>query len=161
MSAGNIEIRVQKYTDYLCVCKVTVKQLPVTISRALEFGKSANSIIYVSPTKNYVDRDDHKYKVQDKYNSARIRGTSIVINDLYFDPLSSGHRLYMRGDKYEYDGKPRARIYYRAIPFDASFRTWSCSSRGSGGVARGSTDYTNYNNLWLHKGPCFTDDNLN
>jgi hypothetical protein len=139
--------------------------MPFTFKREFNYSTSKDSIIYVTSTKDYskIDESSHRYVlVNDDYNKARFRGTSIVINDLYFDALSTGHRLYMKSSAYIYNDEPRARIYYRAFSQKAS---WSCHRRiddikGPGDVINSSYDYSNYNNLCLHTGPCFTLDNL-
>lgn len=139
--------------------EVIIKNIPLKITRTLDYTVSASSIVYVPVTNNYSDVQNHRYILTSRdYNQARLRGTSIVINDLYFDPLSTGHRLYMRSDRYMYDNDAlRAKIYYRSLN---SKETWSFHERDDDGVKRSSKDYRTYNNLSLHTGPCATVDNL-
>jgi hypothetical protein len=148
------------HRDLPVLTEVIIKNVPLKITRTLDYTKSAKSIVYVPVTNNYSEVKNHRYILTSTdYNQARLRGTSIVVNDLYFDPLSTGHRLYMRSDRYMYDNDAlRAKIYYRSLN---SRETWSFHSRNSEGVKRGSDDYRTYNNLSLHTGPCATLDNLN
>ena len=91
--------------------------------RTFNFQQATNSIIHITPTKKYSDTVNHQYIVDSKYKKARLLGTSIVINDLYFDGLSSNHRLYMKADPYVYDKEGhRGRIYYRS---NSDWRSWS------------------------------------
>lgn len=159
------KLQVGKAKQSIVITAVKLGNMPFTFKREFNYSASKDSIIYVTPTKDYskIDATTHRYILTDStYNSARIRGTSIVINDLYFDALSTGHRLYMKSSAYVYDDDPRARVYYRAFSQPAS---WSCHTRidgvkGPGDVINSSWDYSNYNNLCLHTGPCFTLDNL-
>ena len=160
---GPDNLQVASSNQSIVITAVKLGDIPFTFTRSFNYQASNDSIIYVTPTKDYSKIENHRYVlINDDYNEARLRGTSIVVNDLYFDALSEGHRLYMQSSAYTYDNEPRARIYYRAFSQKAS---WSSHRRiddvaGPGDVINSSYDYSNCNNLCLHTGPCFTLDNL-
>ena len=152
LNAGSVTSRV--------IYKVTFKNINLNLARYLHLPHTSKEVISTDITADYAETVDHKYTVLNLYNKARLRGTSIVINDLYYTPELTGHRLYLKRDRYHDDqseDKYRARIFYRSLN---SRDTWSFYERDSSGVKRSSKDYRRHNNVFLHTGPCFTLDNL-
>jgi hypothetical protein len=84
------------------------------------------------------------------YKLARIRGSSITLNDLVYEPNKEGHRLFMRNNLHVYDSKYRGKLYYRFLNGgnDKSHSSWNYND----------TKYLN--NLFLYTGPCYTSSNL-
>ena len=60
------------------------------------------TFLNTAKTFNYADMENHKYRVKDEYNNTRIKGTSLTINDLIYEPNVDGHRLFIKNDLYEY-----------------------------------------------------------
>ena len=118
--------------------------------------------------------EDNTYQVDGTYEKARFRGTSIVINDLEYNP-DSQHRLFIKNisSKCLSNGNPRNIIYYRELPTDLTkLKVPKDESDNTDGVMTyedynilltwGATDnkYQHKNHLYLYTGPCFTTDNL-
>jgi hypothetical protein len=87
-----------------------------------------------------------------------LRGSSILINDLIYEPNPDGHRLFMKNNLCVYNPLYRGKIYYRYL------QTIQNGSGESDNTYHESWEYnkTKYlNNLFIFTGPCFTSDNLN
>jgi hypothetical protein len=82
------------------------------------------------------------------YKLARIRGSSITLNDLVYEPNKEGHRLFVRNNLYKYDPSLRSKIYYRFLNEGSWHSSWNYND----------TKYLN--NLFLYTGPCYTSSNL-
>ena len=137
---------------------IPLSAISFSLTRTTGIQNYDASVIPVNRTDHYSDTIDHKYTVFEKYQGARIRGTSITLNDLYYDP-SEKHRLYMRRHLYKYDTETyRGRLFYRSMTDKMS---WSgVTKTKTTGQQNSTTNYMNYNSLYLHTGPCFTYDNL-
>ena len=138
---------------------ITLNDIAFSLTRTTGVENYAASVIPVNRTEYYSKIEDHKYTVLEKYQNARIKGTSITLNDLYYDP-SNKHRLYVRRHLYVYDTEiPRGKIFYRSMSDKPS---WSgVTKTKASGQQYDTKNYMNYNSLYLHTGPCFTTDNLN
>ena len=112
------------------------------------FSDSDSDIIYVNKTspEYYLDKLTQRYSVLSKYADARLRGTSITLNDLEYNPTKDGHRLFMRNKCYSSAGAYRNIIYYRSITDKSSWTN--------------NENYQHKNHLYIQTGPCFTSDNL-
>lgn len=117
-----------------------------------KIGKIANiasDIVNLPLTTTYSRINNHKYEVLPQYDSegarTRIRGTSITLNDLVYEPTIDGHRLFVKNGCCAYDPIHRGKLYYRDYEDWDSWR-WK------------DTKYLN--NLYIYTGPCFTEDNL-
>jgi hypothetical protein len=111
-------------------------------------GKIANiasDIVNLPLTTTYSQIYNHEYKVLDEYDSTRIRGTSLTLNDLVYEPTIDGHRLFVKNGCCVYDPIHRGKLYYRDYEDWDSWR-WA------------DTKYLN--NLYIYTGPCFTQNNL-
>ena len=131
----------------------------------------------ITPTKQtteYSQITGNVYQVNGAYEKAQFRGTSIVINDLEYNP-DSQHRLFIKNisSKCLSNGNPRNIIYYRELPTDlTNLKVPKDESGNTDGTMTyedynilltwGATDnkYQHKNHLYLYTGPCFTIDNL-
>lgn len=136
------------YMTLLMLLKITKVNYTVTKTSKLE--TEPNAFVHTTRTTGYFTRDSQKYVVKQDYNDTRIKGTSITLNDLIYEPSQDGHRLFMRNNLWSYTPNPRGKIYYRISNFETTEKeaTWDSS-----------TKY--YNNIFLFTGPCFTPDTLN
>ena len=126
-------------------------------TRIRSLQAASDDIIYVIPTQNYHEINNHRYTVIDKYNGARFRGTSLVINDLLYKPYSE-HRVFVKSTNYTYDKDGyRGIIYYRACNDGDS---WGAHYNTYSNADATSHNYSGYNHLFLYTGPCFTPDYL-
>ena len=91
---------------------------------------------------------NNAYNVLYNYNNARIRGSSITLNDLIYEPNAQGHRLFFRNNLCTYNSALRGKIYYRASDYDNDDNWYYDETK-------------HLNNLFFFTGPCYTTDNLN
>lgn len=143
-------------TDCVVLYKFTFQTLTMDVYKTLDLSQKHNQVIHVQKTKDYVQATPTIYRVVATYNQSVISMTNITLNDLVYDPKPNGHRLYMKGDCYQYDSSPRASIYYRTLSKDENWRdtidtSW-IAEEDKGDYA--STE--NYNNIYLLTGPSFT-----
>ena len=91
--------------------------------------------------------NDYKYSVY--YDDKVLIGTSITLNDLYYEPNINGHRLFANPKYIKYRTYPRGKVYYRQLKpnDDGTHPSWSNDTDG-------------YNTLYLHTGPCFLPEPL-
>lgn len=155
---GSLDVSMSTlYRDKSVLTALTFNKVEFTFTRILSLGASSDDIIYVIPTQTYHDVIDHRYTVRAKYNSARFRGTSLVINDLLYKPYSE-HRLFVKSTNYKYDSDAyRGIIYYRACDDGDS---WGAHYNTYSNAKATSHNYSGYNHLFLYTGPCFTPDYL-
>lgn len=121
-----------------------------------------SDVIPVAKTQKYSKIDKGKYlvneptdymdeKKQEKRN-IRIKGTSLTLNDLYYDPESTNHWLFIKdlGElcRHMYDDPLRDIIYYRSLS-ESDQNTWKAIDA-----------FQHKNHLYLFTGPCFTENNL-
>lgn len=116
-------------------------KLIMNISQELE-----NNINYVDQTSNsvYSYKNETVYEIKDAYKNSCLCGTSIVLNDLLYDPYSE-HNLYIKEDRFT---KSNYAIFYR---------------KAYSGTDNYIPDFDNdwlysidKNVLRLYTGPCFT-----
>lgn len=135
------------YQYIILLMSFKFNKLAFTITQKSKLENIKENFVKVVKTKKYTDDSiPYKYKVDGKYNKARIRGTSITLNDLEYQSNKDGHRLFVKNSLHDYDSYLRNKIYYRNIEdiYDCHY---------------GNTQYLN--NIFLYTGPCFTSDNLN
>ena len=139
--------------NYIELYEFTLDSINFDITRRAKLATSSESILKTSMTTKYYETVDHKYRVLDTYKDARIRGTSLTLNDLMYEPNVDGHRLFIRNNIYKYDSTYRGKLYYRSLDVnDAEVRaSWD---------ARRTVANRNKNSLYLFTGPCFITDNL-
>lgn len=126
---------------------VNIEGVNYTVTRISKLANDEKDIITNKQTEKYGKFIDNAYEVDSKYKLARIRGTSITLNDLYYEPNTSGHRLYMKNDLCQFVNTHRGRIFYRSLDKAKDGEQWAKT-------------YEHYNTLYMMTGPCFTKDNL-
>ena len=96
---------------------------------------------YILPTANtfdYVNNLENSYKLKGAYKDSGFRYTTLTINDLMYEPNTSGHRLYVKNSNNIINNpNPSNLIYYREKK-----EKWD----------------NDYNVLHLFTGPCFIND---
>lgn len=128
-----------------------IQDITIDITQVSSLEKDPLSFIPVTRTENYWTLKDHKYVINDDYKEARLRGSSITLNDLIYEPNPNGHRLFIRDGLYSYDNYLRGKLYYRLGNFKEALEAWD--------IKRDSPrKYQNV--LFFYTGPCFTLDNL-
>ena len=121
----------------------------LTITKSIK--ESDPIIIATNVTRKYSSVKNDKsgnlnYIVNSTYDKCRIRGTSLTLNDLVYEPNADGHRLFVRPNCWFNDNSPRNIIFYRSYDNPGSWNAWS--------------DQEHKNHLYVQIGPCFTSDNL-
>ena len=139
-----------KYDDYYfnMLFDIKIKKINFTVEQISKLESSTDQFIKTTRTNTYSAIVNSEYKVIDPYKQSRLRGSSITLNDLVYEPNKDGHRLFVRNNLCKYDATLRGKIYYRALNTNQS-NTWYYNN----------TKYLN--NLFLYTGPCYTLSNLN
>lgn len=141
-----------KYNGYYfnMLFDIKIKKINFTVEQISKLESSTDQFIKTTRTIKYSKTESNKYQIIDDYKNARLRGSSITLNDLIYEPNQDGHRLFMRNNLWNYDSNLRGKLYYRGLDIhDSTTRaTWHYK-----------TKY--YNNIFLFTGPCFTPDTLN
>lgn len=134
----------------LLLVKFKINNIKFTVVKTSKLETDPNTFISTTRTTGYWEKVNRMYKVKEKYKNTQIKGTSITLNDLIYEPNQDGHRLFMRNNLWNYDSSLRGKLYYRGLDIhDGPTRaTWHYE-----------TKY--YNNIFLFTGPCFTPDTLN
>ncbi len=109
------------------------------------------SVVYVTRSSDYYVSTDTTYEIASKYQNYDetnmghicLQGSSITLNDLYYDCSSSDHRLFITTNG-QYKSNPRSKVYYRTIS-EKPLKEWD--------YEEGDTKYKNC--LWLMNGPSF------
>lgn len=130
--------------------KLKISRLTVNIARTSSLKSLAKSIIEVTPTAKYASYNYFKYVVNEEYKGAQIKGTSITLNDLVYNPSPTEHRLFVKRGLCRYVDSLQAKIYYRYLngieEQKPNHESWNF-------------DDTKYlNGLCMYLGPCFTLD---
>ena len=135
------------YQYIILLISFKFNKLEFIINQKSKLETIEENFVKVVKSKKYTDDSiPHKYKVDGKYNKARIRGTSITLNDLEYINNKDGHRLFVKNGLHNYDSYARNKIYYRKL---------------EDGQDSYYEDTKYLNNIFLYTGPCFTTDNLN
>lgn len=137
-------------TYVLGLFEFKITKINFTINQISNLELLPETFVHTTITKKYSDIIGNKYTVLEEYKKTRIRGSSITINDLTYDPSPDGHRLFIKNDLCSYNSTFRGKLYYRFL-------------NGGDDSGHPSWDYndTKYlNNLFLYTGPCYTSDNL-
>ena len=158
---GNITFKYVPYHDVnsmenpygdsyvILLVKFDIKKVNFTVTKTSKLETDPNTFISTTRTTGYWEKVNRIYKVKDKYQNAQIKGTSITLNDLIYEPNQDGHRLFMRNNLWNYDSNLRGKLYYRLLDIEEGRKSWY---------------YNNgkyLNNIFLFTGPCFTPDTLN
>ena len=134
------------YSEYadLELYAFTFTNIEYTLKQLQKFPQT-ESIISTDLTEDYAKINSNGvYKVHDQYQQAQLQGTSITLNDLIYEPILDGHRLFMKKGLCKYDNSYRGKIYYRYYGSGSVDASWQYSN----------TKYLN--NLFIYTGPCFT-----
>jgi hypothetical protein len=124
----------------------------------MDLDNVLDGVILLDKTYNFSEIKANKYEIKKAYNQACFSGTKLTINDLVYEPNITGHRLYVRDDCYKYNNSPRAKVYYRTMSIDGTYRdevdtSWLYYDTKSNGVEYKGTP--NLNSIFLQTGPCF------
>lgn len=134
--------------------EIGINKITCTVTRRINIASNPNTVVSVQKTNDYSTISEYKYSVYSAYQDAQFRGTSLTINDLYYDSGLS-HRLFVRSGLTKpitfSDGASdtyylRNELFYRGNQA-SDFNTYS-------------TDFGDYNRLFLYTGPCFTPDRM-
>ena len=137
---GNLKVWIdQPYeNDYGIIYAIKIKNLTFKITKTIDISKRKDTVINGVKTKKYSDIIDDEYTVS-KYD-VQLRGTSLTLNDLYYDPSNSNHRLFVREGLVSNITTGTNKLYFRKDT--------------------GKFDGADINCILLQTGPCFTIDNL-
>ena len=157
--------------------EIAITQVTLLCDKRQKVNSIELDVVPSKKTTNYASysKDTHLYTVLEKYKEARLRGTSITINDLEYDYKGS-HRLFIKqSSTFEYDDYLRNRLYYRDT-FGYSNTTqyeYATTNRdvvtngcfvirapGDEEYGKNTPDFEYLNTLYFYTGPCFTKDNL-
>lgn len=138
------------YNYLIGLIRLVFNNITITISKSDKLEHVPETFVSVVRTSQYSDKYSKEYKVLDEYKNTCIKGTSITINDLIYEPNNEVHRLFMRNGLCTYNPYLRGRLYYR--PTAKEFKSQWSPKRNP------AMEFTN--NLYLFTGPCFTPDTL-
>ena len=137
------------YSRYVLLFVIKVNKVNFTVTKISNLETDPNTFLSTTRTSNYGEKVGRRYQVKQDYKNTQIKGTSITLNDLIYEPNQDGHRLFMRNNLWNYDSNLRGKLYYRLLDIEEGRKSW---------------DYNNgkyLNNIFLFTGPCFTPDTLN
>ena len=121
-----------------------------TVTQSSKISVLPEQFVKTTRTNKYSEFKNNAYIIDSKYNNTRLKGSSITINDLIYEPNQQGHRLFLRNNLCTYNPKLRGKLYYRSLDLkDRS--TWD---------VRANPNQEYINSLYLYTGPCFTPDTL-
>lgn len=130
-------------TSKVMLFKISIDKINLSINRNTNLNAISQDIVYVDVTPQHYKINSiptRQYKVRNEYNQARLRGSTLTLNDLIYEPNQNGHRLFVNSNLYKCKSSIEAQIYYRDTDQD-------------------NTDPIN--TLYIFTGPSFTYDNLN
>ena len=140
MSSGN-----RQYDDtYPALIKIELKHFTFRYNNPKNNTKS--SIINNTEIVEYKCFEDDYYKVNMRYSDAQLKGTSICLDDLEYDPYSD-HRLYIKQNIKSPNTSLGLFVNYREID-EQDY------------IQKDHMDLLDFNKLRFYLGPCFTKDNL-
>lgn len=128
--------------------QVDLSSITYILEQVSLFDYIKDSVVHVTPTKAYASIIDHKYVVDNDYSNTRLKGSSITINDLAYEPNKDGHRLFMKKGITTHDPIYRGRLYYRKHHSSGVHPSWKWDTT------------KNLNTLFIYTGPCYTPNNL-
>lgn len=108
----NILCDYKQSIDTIVLLKLSFGEISCNINRTMNLSEYTDTIIQFPETEDYLysyRESSGRYMIRD-YDNARIKGTTITMNDLKYYPNSS-HRLCLNSLKYE---ATKARIHYRS-----------------------------------------------
>ena len=135
--------------DVILLFKFQIKEIDFTVIQTSKLESDPSQFIKTTKTTSYWEFSENKYKVKYDYKNSCLRGSSITINDLVYEPNKDGHRLFMRNNCCVYNKNLRGKLYYRLLDIEEGRHQWYYN------------ETKNLNTLFLYTGPCYTSDNLN
>ena len=129
-----------------------IEEIKFTVTQISQL-ESLNEYFIATPrTTKYYNFVNNVYTIDEDYKDSRLRGSSMTINDLIYEPNIDSHRLFMRNNCV-YNSSYRGKLFYRRLRanLDEDKRDWDAWTDNS-------TEY--YNNLFIYTGPCYITDNL-
>ena len=115
---------------------IQLKSVKIRLRKIQDLTEHTNSIVNCVKTKNYANILENMYSVKQEYYGAQLRGTSLTLNDLYYDPSNLQHRLFVREGLVSNN---------TILPNKLCFRKDT-----------GTLDDLDMNSISLQTGPCFT-----
>ena len=135
--------------------ELKIRSITLTVTQTSKLETTPECFINTTRTNKYSkfgskiegDTSTNHYIVLSDYNNTRLRGSSLTINDLIYEPNKDGHRLFIRNNLCVHKNYLRGKLYYRALDYDNDDNWYY--------------DETKYlNTLFFFTGPCYTTDNL-
>ena len=136
------------YSKYILLFVIKVNKVNFTVTKTSNLETDPNTFLSTARTSNYSEKVGNRYQVKQEYKNAQLKGSSITLNDLVYEPNIDGHRLFMRNNLYTYKNNLRGKIYYRFLNNGVAHKSWWYNN----------TKYLN--NIYLYTGPCYTSDDL-
>lgn len=99
------------------VFKVGINNINLNIVRSTSLSQISTNIIYTDMTSSYSmahSGQAPEYFVKEPYREASLRGSTITLNDLKYEPNQEGHRLFTVPNRFGYPNNSRFKIYYRS-----------------------------------------------
>lgn len=141
------------YADDIELFEITFNSIDYNLTRKTDLKDMSSGVIKTAQTSNYSSFDRNKgyiYSINtSKYPKTFLRGTTLTINDLMYEPNVEGHRLFVKNGLCTYNNTGRAKVYYRNYNEGNHHSSWSHGD-----------DYRYRNALYLYTGPCFDPNNL-
>lgn len=144
----DIGVNPEEHPFVIVLIRVNISKVNFTVTKTSKLETDPETFIHTTKTIGYSGIIDSKYTVNSDYKNSCIKGTSITINDLLYEPSVDGHRLFMRNNLCVYNPYLRGKIYYRFYNDGRIHSSWKY----------GDTKYLN--NLYIFTGPCFTPETL-
>lgn len=155
------KVNTTKYNgnSLMALLKITLKKINFTILESSDIQLPDQSFVPMQRTTNFSERQGNKYVILSNYKNACLRGSSLTLNDLEYEPNQEGHRLFIRNTcTHYYNPNYRGKLYYRYLN-NSSGSSGSGASKHHDSWTYSTTKYKN--NIFMYTGPCFTKDNLN
>lgn len=109
-----------------CLYSITFNNISFNGGNKLNVANIAGDVMNTRAPYNYFVREEDKiYKVLPKYSYAVLPLTSITLEDLKYEALDPKHKLFLNPDRFWYPEGFGGRVFYRALPNDDRFITYS------------------------------------
>lgn len=150
MYDGNTDGDLDVYWDCYALYKISITPIVIGIDQYTNNYFNSGGITTSVVTTDYADIVNNQYVIDSKYKNACFRGTSMTINDLIYEPVVEGHRLYVKPINLQFCSKYYPVLYYRTLDIDKTNTDTSWAYL--------DTKYKNC--LFLYTGPSFDASNL-
>ena len=108
--------------------KINIEKISFNITeyKSISILKDS-SIIHTAPTNNYFSIADRLgFYIKTPYKAARLRGSSITLNDLSYEPNKNGHRLFIKNGRWQ--NLHSNRLFYRYLNNYETHDSWNSST---------------------------------